>query len=38
MINEEVNYYVELAEQIVKRFPNVTCLKDLVNRYQALIT
>eukprot|EP00347_Sterkiella_histriomuscorum_P018673 403344614 len=33
MINEEINYFPELKEQIVKRFHHVTSYKEIVNQY-----
>ena len=37
MINEEVNYFPELKDEICERFKNVTSYKDLVNQYSKQI-
>lgn len=37
MINEEINYFPELKDQIVKRFSHVTSYKDIVNSYCKMI-
>ena len=37
MVNEEINYFPELKEQIMKRFDHVTSYKDIVNQYCKLI-
>lgn len=31
MVNEEINYFPELKNEIVKKFDHVTSYKDLVN-------
>jgi hypothetical protein len=33
MINEEVNYFPELKDEIIKRYSHVTSYKDLVNGF-----
>ncbi len=37
MINEEINYFPELKNEIVRRFDHVTTYKDLLNKYCTLI-
>lgn len=37
MINEEVNYFPELKDEIVKRFNHVTSYKELILQYCEMI-
>jgi hypothetical protein len=37
MVNEEINYYPDLKEEIAKRFDHVTSYKELMDKYCKLI-
>jgi hypothetical protein len=37
MINEEINYFPELKDEIIKRFDHVTSYKELMNKYCQMI-